>query len=229
MKKKKENEASSLVHYVKGSKLPGILIVFVVILSAVLGMKLGSEWQQAKADETNHRIEITSDALHQEIEQIGELSSVSYYYTNMGKFEDAVKLLNIDVPFTTKSFILSYDGEIKAGIHLEEVFVEIIDQVIMIALPEVQILSHEADMDSVTLFDEKNSIFNGLSVQDVTAFISNQQKVMEEKALNNGLLERAEENVKELLTTLLKKYLKENNADDFTYQLEFIQKKTSTE
>lgn len=229
MKRKEESRASSSVHYVKGSKPPGILIVFVVILSAVLGMKLGSEWQQAKADEKKHRIEITSDALHQEIEQIGELSSVSYYYTNMGKFEDAVKLLNMDVPFTTKSFILSYDGEIKAGIHLEEVFVEMEDHVIKITLPEVQILSHEADMESVTLFDEKNSIFNGLSAQDVTAFISNQQKVMEEKALNNGLLERSEENVKELLTAFVKKYLKENNADEFAYQLEFIQKETSTE
>ena len=37
-----------------------------------------------------------------------------YYYTNMGRFENQVDFYGWKVPFTTKSFIVSYDGVIKA-------------------------------------------------------------------------------------------------------------------
>lgn len=220
----KRNKEERIVHYSKNSKLPAILVIAIIVLSVILGVKLGSEWQQTKADKKNHNTQITSDALHQEIEQIGELATVNYYYTNMGKFEDALKLLDHDVPFTTKSFILSYDGEIKAGIDLSAVEVEVSDAVITVTVPAASITSHEVDTDSVILYDEKNSVFNGLSVEDVTAFIGEQKKLMEEKALNNGLLTRAQESAEKVLKTLLSNFIEVNEAEDTTYELQFITK-----
>lgn len=213
LRKRRKEADSTTVHYVKGSRLPLVLVVAIIVVSIVLGVKLGSDWQQIKANKENHRTAITSDALRQEIEQIGELALVNYYYTNMGKFEDAVKLLDLDVPFTTKSFILSYDGEIKAGIDLAKVTVDIVDSNINVTIPIATIVSHEVDMDSVILYDEKNSIFNGLSAEDVTGFIGEQQKLMEEKALNNGLIERAQSSATQVLKTLLEGFVEAYEED----------------
>ena len=224
----KRNKEETIVHYSKSSKLPAILVIAIVVLSVILGIKVGSEWQQNKADKKNHNTQITSDALHQEIEQIGELATVSYYYTNMGKFEDAVKLLEHNVPFTTKSFILSYDGEIKAGIDLSAVEVEVTDGVITVTVPTASITSHEVDMDSVILYDEKNSVFNGLSAEDVTGFLGEQQKLMEEKAVNNGVLTRAQENAEKVLETLLTSFIEVNEDEENPYDLQFIIKEIET-
>lgn len=220
----KRNKEETVVHYSKNSKLPAILVIAIVVLSVILGIKVGSEWQQTKADKKNHNTQITSDALHQEIEQIGELATVSYYYTNMGKFEDAIKLLDHDVPFTTKAFILSYDGEIKAGVDLSAVEVEVVDMVITVTVPTARITSHEVDMDSVILYDEKNSVFNGVSAEDVTEFLGEQQKLMEEKAINNGILIRAQENAEKILNSLLSSFVEANEEKDAPYELQFVTK-----
>lgn len=221
----KKNKEEKTIHYSKNSKLPAILVIAIVVLSVVLGITMGSKWQQTKANKKNHHTQITSDALHQEIEQIGELATVSYYYTNMGKFEDALKFFVHDVPFTTKSFILSYDGNIKAGIDLSAIDVNVSDTVITVSLPSAHITSHDVDMDSVIFYDEKNSIFNGLSAEDVTEFLGTQQKLMEEKAINNGLLTKAEENTEQVLKTLLNNFIKINDENDTPYELRFIAKK----
>ena len=222
LRKRKKEADSTTVHYVKGSRMPLALVVAIIVVSIILGVKLGSDWQQTKANKENHRKAITSDALRQEIEQIGELASVNYYYTNMGKFEDAVQLLEHDIPFTTKSFILSYDGEIKAGIDLSQVTVEIVDTNINLTIPTATITSHEVDMDSVILYDEKNSIFNGLSAEDVTGFIGEQQKLMEEKAIKNGLIECAQSSATQMLTTLLEGFVDSYGTEELTYDLQIV-------
>ena len=141
----------------------------------------------------------------------------------MGKFEDVVQWLDHDVPFTTKSFILSYDGAIKAGIHLDEVAIQVEGKKIQVILPEAKILSHDVDMDSVTLFDEKNSIFNGLSADDVTGFLCKQQDMMEEKAKQNGLLERACQTAEDTIRTYLTNYLELVTGDKESYEIEINQ------
>lgn len=222
MRIRRHKSSEGGMHYIKGAKVPGILIIAVIVLAVVLGVKIGSDWQQALTNKKNHKTEITSDTLHKEIEQIGELATVDYFYTNMGKFEDAVQFLDHNVPFTTKSFILSYDGQIKAGINLEEVQIHIADYAITVTIPQAKILSHDVDMDSVVLYDEKNSIFNGLSAEDVTVFIGKQQKTMEEKAIYNGLLERAQTTALQVLQNFLTKFVETNENGDKQYKLNFV-------
>ena len=86
---------------------------------------------------------ITSDLLSQQIQGISELASVEYNYTNMGKYENQATFYGWKVPFTTKSFILSYDGKIKAGIDMSLVEVHMSGKNINISIPEAKILSHE--------------------------------------------------------------------------------------
>jgi len=210
----------------RGSRIPGVLVAAIIVLAVMLGGKLGSDWQKSNAQKENHRREITSDILHQQIEQIGELATVDYYYTNMGKFEDVIQFFEHDIPFTTKSFILSYDGQMKAGIDLSMVEIRMEGQNIYVTLPEAKILSHEVDLDHFVIYDEKNSIFNGLDVEDVTGFLGQQKQVMEEKAIHNGLLEQGQKTAQQVLEKFLSNFLLSNETE---YELFFCEPVNSSE
>lgn len=194
-----------------------ILLVVLLIAAFFYGRKLGGAEAAALVQEKKT---VTEDVLHQQLEAIGELNTVKYYYTNMGKYEKNLSLSGQNIPFTKTSFIITYDGVIKAGVELGGIQFAVKDKTVTITLPEPVILSHEVNEDSVQVFDEKNSIFNGLTTADVTEFQSQQKKIMEEKALANGILTEAEENAKDALTSLYRVFLASEDYEE-GYILEF--------
>lgn len=93
--------------------------------------------------------------LESRLEDIRELATVTYAYTNMAQFESSNDFYGVKVPFTTKSFILTYDGTIKAGMDLKDADLQLSGTTLTVHLPQAVILSHEIDEGSVEVFDEK--------------------------------------------------------------------------
>ena len=160
-----------------------------ILLCALVGGAcfLGGRWSAGRSEST----QIDAVILQNQLTEIRELATVTYVYTNMAQFESSSDFYGMKVPFTTKSFILTYDGTIKAGVDLDSAEVDIHGSSVTVVLPEAQILSHEIDEDSVEVFDEKTSIFNPFTVEDFTSFQADQKAAMEERALSLGLLEEA--------------------------------------
>lgn len=77
---------------------------------------------------------VTSDLIETRLEEIAELASVNYIYKNMGQFENTSTFYGLTVPFTTKKFILSYSGEIKAGVDLRELKVDLSEKTITVKM-----------------------------------------------------------------------------------------------
>ena len=181
------------------------------VLAAVLlaAFFLGAAWSGRESEPV-----ITSDLLGQQLQAAQELVSVEYHYTNMGKFENQVDFYGWKVPFTTKSFIVSYDGVIKAGVDLSTARVQVDEatQTITITLPEGQILSHEIPEESIEVFDETHNLFNPITIEDYSGFQADQQGVMEEKALQAGLLTQAQDQAEAAVTGLLTPLLDEGQA-----------------
>lgn len=149
--------------------------------------------------------EITIDLIESEIKDIGELATIEYFYTDAGKFEDPKKVFGVNIPFTTKSFIAKWDGVIKAGVRIDGIIVEIIDsnKEIIIHIPNAEILSHEIYSDSIETLDEKDGLFNPVKVDDVREFDAVSKVTMEERAIENGLLDKAFENAKVIIEKLV--------------------------
>ena len=148
---------------------------------------------------------ITGDLLGEHLRSAQELVTVAYYYTNMGRFENHVDFYGWKVPFTAKSFIVSYDGVIKAGVDLSQVQVEVdeIRQAVTVRLPASRILSHEIPEDSIEVFDESDNLFNRITIEDYTGFTLDQKKAMEQRAEDNGLLTSADEKARAAVESLL--------------------------
>ena len=169
---------------------------------AVLEQQLEEEpivWEDAPTTE------ITVDLIKSDIKDIGELATIEYLYTDAGKFEDAKQLFGVNVIFTKKAFIAKWDGIIKAGVKIDEIIVEINDasKEIIVHIPNAEILSHEIDNSSIETLDEKDGLFNKITVEDTREFDAISKESMEERAVENGILDKAFENAKEIIERLI--------------------------
>lgn len=174
-----------------------VAIILIVFASYFFGMKGGL---------FNNQEKVSSEIVKNQILSVKELTTLKYKYTNVGSFENQSEFYGIKVPFTHKKFIISYDGEVNAGINLEEAEVLLNDQdkKINIRLPKSKILNHVIDEDSLTVFDEKNALFNKLEIKDFSNFRKDEMKKVEEDLLRKGFLEEADEKAKDAIVGILK-------------------------
>ena len=176
-----------------------ILLLFILILALAAAFFFGAVLSRQEAQP-----KITTDLISQQLASIQELSTVEYFYTNMGRFENQVDFYGWKVPFTTKSFIVSYDGVIKAGVDLEQLQVSIGGGEVTVTLPESRIISHEIPEDSLEVFDESDNLFNHITIEDYTAFTRDQKSAMEQRAVDGGLLDRANQEARTAVDSLLR-------------------------
>ncbi len=165
-----------------------IILLLIVAILVIAGFFIG-----LKRGQTQSTPEITSSLIENRLEKSRELISTKYHYTNMGSFENQAQYYGFNIPFTTKSFIISYDGTINAGIDMKDTKVSVENNTIKIKLAEPKIISHEIDEDSIKVFDEKNSIFNPIKVEDYSTFSKDQKEKVEQNAIEKGLLILAKE------------------------------------
>lgn len=186
--------------------------IIIIVLVAGLFFFVGKVWPSGEEPTT-----MTSDLLSQQIQSISELATVEYNYTNMGKFENQATFYGWTVPFTTKSFIISYDGTIKAGLDMTLLEVKVSGKTIHIQMPKAKILSHEIDEKSIEVFDETKNIFNQISITDYNQFAIDQKDKMETNVKEKGLIEEAQEKAK----TVIKTFVKSLNDLSDDYNIEF--------
>ncbi|MBD5444832.1 MAG: DUF4230 domain-containing protein [Lachnospiraceae bacterium] len=196
-----------------------LAIVLAVFIKGYISAKEKYENQIEALKEENERLsdpivqyevatrDVSIEQIEANIQDIGELATVEYLYTDAGKFEDPAVLFGKEIPFsfTTKSFIAKWDGVIKAGIEIDKVTVELSesDKEIIVHIPKAKILSHEIDDDSIETLDEKNGLFNPIKIDDIREFDVISKDAMEQRAIENGLLDKAYENAKGILYKII--------------------------
>ena len=173
-----------------------LTLCIILLLVFIFGTRIGRE---------TARPVITSELLGQQLRSIQELVSVEYFYTNMGKFENQVNFYGWKVPFTSKSFIVSYDGVIKAGIDFSKVQVDVDEEkhTITVSLPGSKITDNNIPQESINVLEVKDGLFNKVSFDDYNTFISEQKIVMEKKAIDQGILDSADDEAKAVVTAFL--------------------------
>lgn len=175
-----------------------IILLFVVVIGLFSTFFAGK-----KSMKNEMEPEITSTLIFNKLINVRELTTLKYYYTNMGQFENQNTFYGYKVPFTSKKFIVSYDGVIHAGVDLEKMDVKLKGKSIEIKIPAAKILSHEIYEDSLKVFDERESIFNRIDIEDYNNFSKDQKKEVEDKAIKRGLLKEADQEAKKAIEETL--------------------------
>ncbi len=192
----------------------GIVAIIVVgVIIFLIGMHFGGKSSEP---------EITSASLGQQIENIEELSTLSYHYSKVGQFSNNLKLNGWSIPLTQKKFLLSYEGELKVGVKLDQAKISVDDSTITVSLPEITFLSHEIDENSIEVYDETKNIFNQISIKDYKAFAKKQKSKVEEEAIENGILSKAATRTQKVITQYLESL--PNIKNHYTIKIEFQKK-----
>ena len=188
----------------QSKKAIGGIIAIILFMAAIFyaGMLFGG----------SHEAEVTSTTIKNQLVEINELAVYSYEYSKVGKFSDNLTFNGWDIPLTQKSFLITYDGILKAGVDFNNAKIEVDGQTISVTIPQSEVLSHEIDEDSIEVYDETNNVFNQISVNDYKTFATKEKSKTEKEAIANGLLDKANSRVKEILTTYLQSVF-ENQGD----------------
>jgi hypothetical protein len=175
--------------------------LFKIVIIAVIGY-IGFSFYA----DGNKKTEVFTTDIQGTINDIGELATAEYGYTIAQTTEKpSKKVVGFNLPFTSSMVMYSYDGLIKAGINFNEIKVTVneINKTIFVELPDAEILSSEVDQDSLIVFDQEYSPFVAFTFEDMNLGLVEVKKKAEESAIDNGLLERANENVQKIIGTTM--------------------------
>ena len=92
----------------------------------------------------------------------------------------------------------------KMGIKGEDIHIDVEGNQIIVTIPAAEILSHEIKEETLEVFDQTRNIFNQIRIEDYTNFAVDRKKEMEKKALENGLLEEAQDRAEQQLTLFIR-------------------------
>ena len=145
-----------------------------------------------------------STAILNRVVPIQELALVKYNYSGVIGYKDFLKILKMNVPLTEKSFLLKYNGYIKAGVDFENMKVEVSGKDVHISLPRAKILDVSIDEKSIKVYNESMNAFNPLTISDYNKAIVREKETMSNSAISQGILRDAAKHAEIVLTTIMK-------------------------
>ncbi|NEU04681.1 DUF4230 domain-containing protein [Clostridium senegalense] len=176
------------------SKIIGLLIIVIVVLLFILSFKTPFK---------SHRKDST-ETIFQQLVSINELVTVKYDYSNIISVKDNLKFNDIDIPFTEKSFVLKYDGYIKAGVSLKESKLKINGNKATLSIPNSKILDHVVIEDKISTLNEKNSLFNPLKSNEIFNEICKSKNEKENEIIDKGFLDEVNISTEKFLKDFFK-------------------------
>ena len=138
--------------------------------------------------------QITKEQLEQQLSSLSELVTAKYFYRNATRQEGSkTRLWGWTMPFSDISLLAAYDGTIKAGIDFNQIKIDVNEsqKVITVTLPPSKITDNNIPQETINVLEVKNNLFNETTFNDYNQFISAEKDVMEEKAIEQGILVEA--------------------------------------
>ncbi len=160
--------------------------------------------------------ETFSNTVSERVVDILQLSTLEYNYTDVVSYKESVKYNKFNIPFTQKRFLIKYTGYIKAGADLSDIEIDVKDaNTIHITLNHSTITDNVINEEDLYVYDEKESIFNQLKIEDVYNVLVEEKQKTESKIIENGFLDEADQRSQDLITGLLKALNFENIVISF--------------
>ena len=181
--------------------LRSLIVGIIVLVLCVGGVFLYRNYSNPKSTTETTTVDIQGT-----IRDIGELATAEYDFTITQTAEKPSKtVVGVTIPFTSTKVLYSYNGVIKAGIQFSKVEITQNNKQkeIYVRIPEAEILSTEIDNKSLVVYDEKYSVFNTLTFEDMNISVDNAKTTANETAIDNGILDRANENARAIIQSTI--------------------------
>lgn len=173
-----------------------VVTVAAIVAASVTVMSVNFH---SKATETA-KVQITDIYLNEKLEEIAELTTYSFEYTNRKEITNTRELWGWEIPFTTNEVTIDYTGRIKAGYEMDDIQIKADEehQKIYVTLPQPKVFDNYIDLDSLKI-EEKNNIFNPVHVDYATAYFDGIEEEELQKAEQSGLYQHAKEQAQDII------------------------------
>lgn len=149
---------------------------------------------------------VTSTQIKAQLNSVKKLITKEYIYTGAAKQEANKKwIFGWDMPFSDTTLVIMYDGTIIAGVDLNKINPAINEETrtITILVPKATILSHDLPQETIRIVDQKESLFNDISLDEYNKFVASEKPKREQDAIDRGLLTEATNEAKMVIEEFL--------------------------
>lgn len=156
---------------------------------------------------------ISSQIIQDGLRDMGFLVTEEYYFTEVVSYSSVKKLFkSIDLKVTETNYLASYDGVVSAGVDFFKIGVVKNEEnkTLRVTIPKATIYSTTIDENSLQVYSEKYGLGNPVTVTDFNNSLSELKANAEDKAIDRGTLERAEENAQRIITNFVESLVDPN-------------------
>ena len=149
-----------------------------------------------------HEPKITSTMLGEKLQAVSDLTSAQVDYSGI------LTITEGDIPFITeKGFTMRYSAQIKAGIDVNDVEIEVEDDEVNVTVPEADIQSVYVDPNSIVFYDRKMSLFNWNTNEDTIDAVKEAENDALAMINKMALKAEADKQIEEIYTAILREVI----------------------
>ena len=163
-------------------------------------------------------VTVNTEMIKDGLKEMGTLITQEYYFTQVEEYKSTERVWIFD---SKASFIFSYDGVVTAGIDCNNVDITKDDEakLITVKIPKSDIIGVNIDHDSFKIYEEKEGLWNKLDMTKYNNSIIEFENAAKTKALNKGILNKADESAKNLIESFVNSLIEDNE-----YSVEYVTK-----
>lgn len=143
--------------------------------------------------------QVTSEMIREGINDMGVLITSEYYFTQVEEYTKQKTFLKYLT--TEATFMYSYDGVVTAGIDCSGISVDKDDDAkkVTVTIPAADIQNIDIDFESFKVYEEKEKVWNKISIEDYNDSLIDFENTAKAKALEHGILERASKSAEDII------------------------------
>ncbi|MCR4865459.1 MAG: DUF4230 domain-containing protein [Lachnospiraceae bacterium] len=163
-------------------------------------------------------VTVNTEIIKDGLKEMGTLITQEYYFTQVEEYKSTERVWIFD---SKASFIFSYDGVVTAGIDCNDIEISKDDEtkIITVKKPKSGIIGVNIDHDSFKIYEEKEGLWNKLDMTKYNNSIIEFENEAKNKAINKGIIDKADENAKTLIESFINSLIEDN-----VYSIEFVNK-----
>ncbi len=192
-------------------KCPKIIKRGIIVLILIVVLALGINYSYVFNKE--------AETLSIEFKNVGQLVTQSAFIRVL---EDSTVNRTIfekfEIPFTESRKMFSYIVQVDAAINFEEISIEDINEstkTIKVKLPHAKVYNATPDLESFKSYIDSESWFSRIDSEKYNEALKDLTNQGKQDAIDNGILEKADENGKNIIESFIKsnKKYKEYNVE----------------
>ncbi|WP_026526046.1 DUF4230 domain-containing protein [Butyrivibrio sp. VCD2006] len=151
-------------------------------------------------------ITVNVETIQDGLQNMGTLITQEYYFTQVETYTKEKNLLGF-IP-SSSEIAYSYDGTVTAGVDFEKITIskDEAKKTIIVDIPDSEIQTVSVDKNTFKVYSEKDSLWNPMKLEDYNVSLAEFEEAAKKKALENGIIERSDEQAKTLIGNFIKNF-----------------------